>query len=67
MEKRLNITNLLNNYNDKNKLLDIKKKIKINPFSLSQISIDGSLTNRDYLKNKFKNIKKKNSSVVRNL
>ena len=59
MEKRLNITNLINNYNDKNKLLDIKKKIKINPFSLSQISIDGSLTNRDYLKNKFKKIKKK--------
>ena len=67
MEKRLNITNLINNYNDKNKLLDIKKKIKINPFSLSQISIDGSLTNRDYLKNKFKKIKKKNSSVIHNL
>ena len=69
MEKKFNITNLFNNISDKNNFLHIKKKIKINPFSLSQISIEGNLTNRDYLKNKFKEIKikKKNTSVLNNL
>lgn len=68
MDKRLSISNLLNN-SDKNNLLHIKRKIKINPFSLSQISIEGNLINRDYLKNKFKQIKikKKNASVLNNI
>ncbi len=63
MDKRLSISNLLNN-SDKNNLLHIKRKIKINPFSLSQISIEGNLINRDYLKNKFKQIKIKKKKCI---